>query len=155
MYESVSSSHDDRGDGQSNERFAYSPPLSPNYMYAPLKLRILIAVWGVVSTLIAFLIGVICERVFKIPQWAKLGVCFPNALSLPLLLLNSLRETSVIDQLLWGPDDTVVDAVRRGRTYILVLSSQFPLILDQFPDSKYNEVHPWASHASTESTCTR
>lgn len=147
MYEGVSSGHDDRGDGQSNERFAYSPPLSPNYMHAPLKLPILIAVWGVTSTLIAFLIGVICERVFKLPKWAKLGVCFPNALSLPLLLLNSLRETSVIDQLLWGPDDTVVDAVRRGRTFILVQSSQFPLILDQFFDSQYNEVHAWAGHA--------
>ena len=129
MYESVSSSHDDRGDGQSNERFTYPPPLSPNYMYAPFNARILIAVWGVASTLTAFLIGVICERIFKIPPWAKLGVCFPNALSLPLLLLNSLRETPVIDQLLWGPNDTVVDAVRRGRTYILVRSSQFPLII--------------------------
>lgn len=124
-------------------------------MYAPLKLRILIAVWGVASTLIAFLIGVICERVFKIPQWAKLGVCFPNALSLPLLLLNSLQETSVIDQLLWGPNDTVVDAVRRGRTYILVRSSQFSLILDQFFDSEYDEVHAWAAHITTKSAYTR
>jgi hypothetical protein len=125
-------------------------------MYTPLKLRILIAVWGVSSTLIAFLIGIVCERLFKIPQWAKLGVCFPNALSLPLLLLNSLRETSVIDQLLWGPNDTVVDAVRRGRTYILVRSSQFSLILDQFFDSQYDEVHAWAAHATTKkSTYTR
>ena len=91
-------------------------------MYAQRNFGMLTSVWGVVSTFIAFLIGVVCERIFKIPQWAKLGVCFPNALSLPLLLLNSLRETSVIDQLLWGPNDTVVDAVRRGRTYILVRS---------------------------------
>jgi hypothetical protein len=77
-------------------------------------------VWGVVSTLISFIISIICEKLFEIPKWAKLGVCFPNALSLPLLLLNSLEETSVIDQLLWGPNDTVTDAVRRGRTYILV-----------------------------------
>jgi hypothetical protein len=124
-------------------------------MYTPLKLRILIAVWGAASTLIAFLIGIICERLFKIPQWAKLGVCFPNALSLPLLLLNSLRETSVVDQLLWGPNDTVVDAVRRGRTYILVRSSQFSLILDQFFDSEYDEVHAWAAHITTKSTYTR
>ena len=57
----------------------------------------------------------------------------------------------MIDQLLWGPNDTVVDAVRRGRTYILVRSSQFPLILDQFFDSEYNEVHAWAGHITTKS----
>jgi hypothetical protein len=45
---------------------------------------------------------------------------FPNALSLPLLLLNSLEETHVVEQLLWGSNDTVSAAVRRGRTYILV-----------------------------------
>jgi len=73
------------------------------------------------STLIAFLFSLIFERVFHLPQWAKLGVCFPNALSLPLLLLNSLQETHVIESLLWGPDDTVAEAVRRGRTYILVI----------------------------------
>jgi len=62
------------------------------------------------------------------PSWAKLGVCFPNALSLPLLLLNSLEETSVIEQLLWGPDDTVNAAVRRGRTYILVLLTRLEVL---------------------------
>ena len=80
----------------------------------------LIVVWGVVSTSIAFLLSLVFEKIFHIPQWAKLGVCFPNALSLPLLLLNSLEESSIIKQLLWGPDDTVTNAVRRGRTYILV-----------------------------------
>jgi hypothetical protein len=73
------------------------------------------------------------ERVFHVPRWAKLGVCFPNALSLPLLLLNSLRETSVFDQLLWGPDDTVEAAVRRGRTYILVVSYLVLLTLRSIP----------------------
>jgi hypothetical protein len=60
-------------------------------------------------------------------------VCFPNALSLPLLLLNSLRETSVVDQLLWGPDDTIDDAVRRGRTYILVELHSLVLTVRSIP----------------------
>ena len=90
-------------------------------------------VWGIAQTLIALLISLAVEQVFHVPRWAKLGVCFPNALSLPLLLLNSLRETSVIDQLLWGPDDTVTRAVRRGRTYILVLSSLSALTVRSIP----------------------
>jgi len=90
-------------------------------------------VWGIAQTLIALLISLAVEKVFHVPRWAKLGVCFPNALSLPLLLLNSLRETSVIDQLLWGPDDTVTRAVRRGRTYILVLSSLSALTVRSIP----------------------
>ena len=77
-------------------------------------------VWGITTCLICFILSLACERLFHIPQWAKLGVCFPNALSLPLLLLNSLEESSVVEQLRWGPDDTVNKAVRRGRTYILV-----------------------------------
>jgi hypothetical protein len=85
--------------------------------------QVLMIVWGVVSTLIAFIASLIFEKLFRIPQWAKLAVCFPNALSLPLLLLNSLEESSIIEQLVWGPDDTVTAAVRRGRTYILVICS--------------------------------
>lgn len=46
----------------------------------------------------------------------------------------------MIDQLLWGPDDTVSEAVRRGRTYILVESLSPQLILDQFTSSQYNAV---------------
>ena len=76
--------------------------------------------WGVAQTLLALVFSLVFEKILHLPPWATLGVCFPNALSLPLLLLNSLRETPVIEQLLWGPDDTVADAVRRGRTYILV-----------------------------------
>src|ERR1700737_2254585 len=87
----------------------------------PVKLT---QVWGISSTLISFILSIICEKLFHIPQWAKLGVCFPNALSLPLLLLNSLQDSSVIEQLLWGNDDDVAIAVRRGRTYTLVRSPQ-------------------------------
>ena len=47
-------------------------------MHAPLKVPILIAVWGVTSTLIAFLIGVICERIFKIPTVGEVGGLFPK-----------------------------------------------------------------------------
>jgi hypothetical protein len=124
MYSSASTGDDDCGNGQPNEGPAYTTALSPNnsyYLLGPGTLLIIL-VWGVVSTSIAFLLSLLFEKLFNIPQWAKLGVCFPNALSLPLLLLNSLEESSIIKQLLWGPDDTVSAAVRRGRTYILVLS---------------------------------
>jgi hypothetical protein len=70
----------------------------------------------------SYILALLCERVIHIPRWAKLGICFPNALSLPLLLLNSLEETHVIKQLLWDEQDTVAEAVRRGKTYILVCS---------------------------------
>lgn len=94
--------------------------------------------WGVVSTSIAFLLSLLFEKLFHIPQWAKLGVCFPNALSLPLLLLNSLEESSVIKQLLWGPDDTVTNAVRRGRTYILVSLPPDDANVDQLSCGQHN-----------------
>jgi auxin efflux carrier family protein len=79
------------------------------------------------TTTACFFLSLLFERLFHIPQWAKLCVCFPNALSLPLLLVKSLEQTKIIDLLLWGPDDTVSAAVRRGRTYILVRSMEMRL----------------------------
>jgi hypothetical protein len=120
MYADISPGDDDRGNGESDEGLTYLAALSANNSSLPGLASRLIVVWGVVSTSIAFLLSLAFEKIFRIPQWAKLGVCFPNALSLPLLLLNSLKESSIIEQLVWGPDDTVTNAVRRGRTYILV-----------------------------------
>jgi hypothetical protein len=125
MFASIPSRDDGRRNGKSNERFTYPSTLLTHHPYLPLVCAFNSPVWGMASTLISFILSLIFEKVFRFPQWAKLGVCFPNALSLPLLLLNSLQETHVIEGLLWGPDDTVADAVRRGRTYILVLIPPF------------------------------
>jgi len=57
----------------------------------------------------------------------------------------------VIESLQWGPDDTVAEAVRRGRTYILVNTLRALLISDQFVDRKCDAIQSWTRNAEKES----
>ena len=77
-------------------------------------------VWGVSYATISMLLGFTLTRVFKLPSWTTPAISFNNTSALPLLLLESLSATGVLDTLLALPDDTPSAALQRAKSYFLV-----------------------------------
>lgn len=80
-----------------------------------------ILIWALVYNLSSMLLGVVCTRVFKLPVWVTPALAFNNTTSLPLLLLQSLQSTGILDSVLVG-DDTASAAIERAQSYFLVNS---------------------------------
>ncbi|KAF2448299.1 hypothetical protein P171DRAFT_210247 [Karstenula rhodostoma CBS 690.94] len=78
-----------------------------------------ILIWSVSYTLISLGIGVVACRVFKLPNWVKLAVAFNNTTSLPLLLIQSLSTTGVLDVII-PPGDDASKALDRAESYFLI-----------------------------------
>ena len=83
--------------------------------YAP------VLIWAIIYNLSSMLLGVVCTRIFKLPQWVTPAITFNNTTSLPLLLFQSLRSTGILDAILIG-NDTASAAVERAESYFLVNS---------------------------------
>ena len=66
------------------------------------------------------LIGYVATRLFKFPSWITPAICFNNTTSLPLLLIQSLESTGILQSLLKSEDDTTSAAVARAKSYFLV-----------------------------------
>lgn len=82
------------------------------------------AVFTVLFIALSLAYAYIGIKLFKFPQWLAPAAAFPNTLSLPLLLIESLSKTGGMDTLLNGKSDTVEKALERGKTYFLVMVSQ-------------------------------
>lgn len=67
-------------------------------------------------------LGWVLKRVFKFPAWSIPAICFNNTTALPLLLIQSLETSGILDNLLMGDHDTTSAAVRRAKSYFLVSS---------------------------------
>ena len=78
-------------------------------------------------TLLSLLYAFIGVRLLNMPEWLYPAAAFPNMLSLPLLMAQSLAKTGSLDKLLNGPDDTVEDALDRAKVYFLVSVSSVPV----------------------------
>jgi hypothetical protein len=61
------------------------------------------------------LLGMAITRIFKTPSWVTPAIAFNNTTSLPLLLVQSLAATKLLDTL-----DSSGDAVARAKSYFLV-----------------------------------
>ncbi|TCD64172.1 hypothetical protein EIP91_004485 [Steccherinum ochraceum] len=79
----------------------------------------IIPVWGLTSTLIAHLFGWIGQATFKMPYWTIVASGRPNSTALPLLLLQSLEYTGVLDRLS-RPGESVSDTVARAKSILLL-----------------------------------
>lgn len=66
------------------------------------------------------LLGFACTRLFELPLWITPAICFNNTTSLPLLLIQSLESSGVLEALLRSDSDTTSAAVKRAKSYILV-----------------------------------
>lgn len=59
----------------------------------------IIPAWGLVSTVIAHLLGWLAQSVFRTRSWLIVAAGRPNSSALPLLLLESLSSTGVLEAL--------------------------------------------------------
>lgn len=65
-------------------------------------------------------LGCMMTRVFKLPSWVTPAISFNNTTALPLLLIESLASTGILDELLASDTDTVDAALLRAQSYFLV-----------------------------------
>lgn len=72
--------------------------MGPELTAGQLKRLWILPLWGLVSTIIAHAIGYIGYRLFNTRAWLIVAAGRPNTSALPLLLLQSLSTTGVLDQ---------------------------------------------------------
>lgn len=66
------------------------------------------------------LLGFVTTRIFKLPSWITPALCFNNTTALPLLLIQSLQSTGILDKILMSDTDTSFAALARANSYFLV-----------------------------------
>lgn len=76
-------------------------------------------VWSVCYTLLSLLIGRVLTRFFKLPAWVAPAIAFNNTTSLPLLLIQSLKQTQILDAILIA-GESGSQAMDRAESYFLV-----------------------------------
>ncbi|THH30806.1 hypothetical protein EUX98_g3379 [Antrodiella citrinella] len=79
----------------------------------------IIPLWGLVSTIIAHLLGWLGQSLLKMPYWTIVASGRPNATALPLLLLQSLQYTGVLEELS-APGESVSDTLSRAKSLLLL-----------------------------------
>lgn len=66
------------------------------------------------------LLGVLATRAFKLPTWVTPALAFNNTTSLPLLLVQSLDATGILNSILAGDGDSSSAAIARAESYFLI-----------------------------------
>lgn len=82
----------------------------------------IIFVWALVVHAISFALGIFARRVLKMPDWTTVAIMFNNSTSYPLLLVEALSETGILQSLIVA-DESTKDAVERAKSYYLVFST--------------------------------
>ncbi|KAI4675642.1 uncharacterized protein J4E88_007676 [Alternaria novae-zelandiae] len=78
-----------------------------------------VLIWSISYTLLSVLVGRVLTRLFKLPAWVAPAIAFNNTTSLPLLLIQSLKQTQVLDAILIG-GESGSEAMDRAESYFLV-----------------------------------
>ena len=65
-------------------------------------------------------LGLAVTRLFKLPSWVTPALSFNNTTALPILLVESLQSSGLLDTLLLSETDTSSAALIRARSYFLV-----------------------------------
>ncbi|KAI1383179.1 auxin efflux carrier [Hypoxylon trugodes] len=79
-----------------------------------------IVIWATIFTVTSIAIGKAAVAFFRLPNWVVPAIAFNNTESLPLLLLQSLQTTGVLESLTSA--EKASDGVERARTYFLACS---------------------------------
>lgn len=77
-------------------------------------------VWALFYTLTSMALGFVATRLFKLPSWITPALCFNNTTSLPLLLIESLETTGILERLIMSDSDSSSAALLRAKSYFLV-----------------------------------
>ncbi|KAI8942269.1 hypothetical protein NX059_000348 [Plenodomus lindquistii] len=78
-----------------------------------------ILIWSISYTLLSVLLGRTLTRVFKLPAWVTPAIAFNNTTSLPLLLIQSLKQTQILDAILVGGESGSA-AMDRAESFFLI-----------------------------------
>lgn len=81
-----------------------------------------ILLWAIMTHFVSFLIGMFAHYVLGLPSWTAIGVMFNNSTSYPLLLIESLSETGILESLIVS-DESTKAAVERAKSYFLVYAT--------------------------------
>jgi predicted permease len=83
---------------------------------------LIVLVWALIAHVISFLIGVFAHKAFGMPDWITCAIMFNNTTSYPLLLIQSLDETGILEALMVG-DESTKAMIERAKSYFLVFST--------------------------------
>ncbi|KAK0112629.1 hypothetical protein ONS95_014370 [Cadophora gregata] len=83
---------------------------------------VLILIWAFVCHFLSFLIGVAAHWGGGMQDWVTAAVMFNNTTSYPLLLIQSLDETGILEGLL-GKGERTREAIERAKSYFLVFAT--------------------------------
>ncbi|CAN9295860.1 unnamed protein product [Alternaria alternata] len=78
-----------------------------------------VLIWSISYTLLSVFVGRLLTRIFKLPAWVAPAIAFNNTTSLPLLLIQSLKQTQILDAILIG-GESGSQAMDRAESYFLV-----------------------------------
>ncbi|KAJ9651018.1 hypothetical protein H2198_009693 [Neophaeococcomyces mojaviensis] len=80
-----------------------------------------ILIWAIVYSVVSLLIGQLAVKVFKLPPWVTPAIAFNNTTSLPLLLIQSMESTGILESILKDGESTS-EAISRAQSYFLICS---------------------------------
>ncbi|PQE32571.1 membrane transporter protein [Rutstroemia sp. NJR-2017a WRK4] len=81
-----------------------------------------ILIWGCVTHTILFLIGAASHYLLGMPDWITATIMFNNTTSYPLLLIQALDQTGLLDTLITTGRGTDDDPIEQAKSYFLVYS---------------------------------
>jgi predicted permease len=81
-----------------------------------------ILVWACVTHSVLFLIGAASHYLLGMPDWITATIMFNNTTSYPLLLIQALDQTGLLDTLITTGRGTDDDPIEQAKSYFLVYS---------------------------------
>lgn len=82
----------------------------------------LILAWAFVCHFVSFLVGIAAHLTLGFPDWTTAALMFNNTTSYPLLLIQSLKETGILESII-GKHENMGDAIERAKSYFLVFAT--------------------------------
>lgn len=83
---------------------------------------LIILIWAFACHFVSFLVGIAAHLLFGMPDWITAAIMFNNTTSYPLLLIQSLDETGILQDLIIT-DETTRAAIERAKSYFLVFAT--------------------------------
>lgn len=87
----------------------------------------ILPVFNIAITAISLIYAYIGIKLLKLPRWIATAAAFPNLLSLPLLLVETLSVAGALHKLAID-DDEEEDVLRRARVYLLLTVRRYGLL---------------------------
>lgn len=82
----------------------------------------IVLVWAIACHIVSFLIGIFAQSMLKMPEWTIVAIMFNNTTSYPLLLIDALSETGILQSLI-VTDESTKAAIERAKSYFLVYAT--------------------------------